>query len=454
MGQAPSTGELARRDDLWPVARGHRTLAEVLLVFALFTLTACGSTPSPSPSAAPTESASASATTVLTGSPTDTGTPSFSSLPSTPPSPAVAGGWSAVTRQAAVDGVQLYDVVWTGSQFVATGSALDDSTAFVDSVDGQTWRRWSGGSPAGSSLHLAAGSAGVLAVGTIYAGSGVDHDRPASWFSPDGQTWTVSVDPFPAGRTGSDRVTVTDVVATDSGWLAVGRQDPLCNANCGTTPVRALAWTSKDGLSWRRVTGQGAFEGGAINAVGRTGSGFVAGGMTNDNAAGHAAFWTSPDGRAWTRVPDARLFRAAKRKLWTEVKDITVDHGTVVAVGMGSEDASDFAIRAWLSMDDGHSWALAEGDWRRSGPGLAVAGTPEGFLAIGPGSDQAGCGDGVWDSVDGRSWSCLALGQDAQHFGPYAAAASSSTEVLVGLMGGGEPSPAGLPGGVLRRPVP
>ncbi len=447
MGQAPGTGTLARRDDPWPVARGHRTFAEALLVFALFTLTACGSAPSPSPSATRTEPARSTPTTMPTGSPTRTAMPSISASVSTAPSPAVVGGWIAVTGQAAVDGVQLYDVVWTGSRFVATGSALDDSTAFVESADGATWHRWPGGSPAGIPLHLAAGPPGVVAVGSI-------DDRPASWFSPDGQTWTVKVDPFPAGRIGSDRVTATDVVATNSGWLAVGRQDPLCNSNCSTTPVRALAWMSKDGLSWRRVTGQRAFEDGAINAVARTGSGFVAGGMTKDNAAGHAAFWTSPNGSAWARVPDARLFRAAKRKLWTEVKDIAVDHGSVVAVGMGSEDASDFAIRAWWSTDDGHSWALAEGDWRRAGPGLAVAGTPEGFLAIGPGSNQAGCGDGVWDSVDGRSWRCLALGQDAQRFGPYAAAASSATEVLVGLMDSDEESPAGIPGGVLWRPVP
>ena len=33
---------------------------------------------------------------------------------------------------------------------------------------------------------------------------------------------------------------VTDVVATADGWLAVGREDPICNLNCALEPVRLV----------------------------------------------------------------------------------------------------------------------------------------------------------------------------------------------------------------------
>ena len=56
--------------------------------------------------------------------------------------------------------------------------------------------------------------------------SGRSIDRPASWSSPDGLSWTARRDAFPATVTGTDVIQVTGVVSTADGWLAVGREDP------------------------------------------------------------------------------------------------------------------------------------------------------------------------------------------------------------------------------------
>ena len=192
--------------------------------------------------------------------------------------------------------VQLLHVVWTGQRFVATGSALGGAGAIVDSTDGEVWHRQQLDGTDARPDVLAAGPRGVVAIGLI-------GERLASWSSPDGLRWTVHESAFPATIDGNE-VSVTAVVATDVGWLTVGRTDPFCNHACGLDPVRALAWTSSDGLHWSRVADQAAFAKSGMTDVTRGGPGFVAVGLAGD----HAAVWTSVDGAVWTRVHDAPLF--------------------------------------------------------------------------------------------------------------------------------------------------
>jgi hypothetical protein len=159
-------------------------------------------------------------------------------------------------------------------------------------------------------------------------------DRPASWFSADGLSWTAHRNAFPMPDVGNGSITVTDVVARENGWLAVGRLDPFCQLECGTDPIRAFAWTSTNGSHWARVATQAAFRGVGLVAVTRRHDGFVAVG----GAAGRVAILTSPDGLAWSRVPDAPMFgsRAWGRRGPAAATAVASDDDVVVVLGMVS----------------------------------------------------------------------------------------------------------------------
>jgi hypothetical protein len=354
-----------------------------------------------------------------------------------------------VPSDPAIAGVQFQHVIWTGSRFVATGAALEGGGAFVESPDGITWRLQKTATADALPAAVAASPQGVIAVGSI----GSIEAHPASWTSNYGATWTTHPDAFPAprgsGPTGKARFTVTSVVATDTGWLAVGRQDPVCQTDCGLSPIRALVWTSSDGRKWTAVPDQKSLLGGGMNAVVRFGSGYVAAGV----GVRRPFIWTSPDGTTWTLVKDDSLAHssaATDPALWIEVFGVAAVGGVVVAVGMESAVGnSPPSVRAWWS-GDGRLWSNAVGDRFGSGQAFAVASTPEGFVATGP-SRAESCLGGIWESADGRAWTCVASAAEFAGFGPYAAAASPSVVVAVGLEGSAPESPLGQPGAVWRK---
>ena len=419
-------------------ARGARALAAAILLAT--TLGCSAVSPVPSPSVPPATSAP----------------PSLAPSPSAPdptavPVPTTATGWSRVPTQPSVSGVQFLRVVWTGARFVATATALDtDGGVFLDSIDGLTWNRQTTESADQMPVALAAGSRGVVAIGST-------DDHVTAWFSPDGLTWMVRHDAFPAptgeaGYSGPTRFAVQGVVATDDGWLAVGREDPVCQLDCGTAPVRALVWRSGDGLNWAPVPDAAGFAGRGMDAVARTAVGYVAVGLGKSRA----AVWTSPDGTTWTPVADTPLFHSrpgTDPSFWVEMIGVTVDHGVIVAVGMdGPQGGGDNAVRAWWSLD-GRTWSEATGERFLTGQAFGLTSTPAGFLATGPSGPES-CLGGIWESADGRAWSCVASDPSFAGFGPYAAAASPSVVVAVGLDASGPDSDQGWPGGVWRKLLP
>jgi hypothetical protein len=344
-------------------------------------------------------------------------------------------------------------VAWTGQRFVATAAVPEAGGIFVDSADGRTWHAGEGLRPADVPIHLAAGPLGVVAVGTI--ADAADAFRPASWFSPDGLTWTARSNAFPVDAAKHDIVEVTDVVATDDGWLAVGREDPFCQTNCGLDPVRALAWRSADGLQWQAVADAPSLARAAMTAVTRHATGFVAVGL----AGTRAAAWTSTDGTTWTRAADGPVFDrlpSADPSLWTTMTGVASGHGVVVAVGLeGPGGGHGPAARVWWS-PDGRTWT--------SGGGAAfdahgevsveladVAATPDGFVTVG--STNGACPGGIWESTDGRDWLC-AGGAARSELVPYAVAASTDAVVAVGLANVPDPPLDGLPGAAYWRALP
>lgn len=410
---------------------GHRLAAVV--VGAILVVGACDSAPTASPNATPTPFA----TIPPTGAPPSV-TPEATVTPTTAPTlPVSAGPWQPAAVQDSVSNSQFQDVVWTGTGFVAVGFGLDGGGTFLRSSDGKTWKSGTSGPGSGPPSDIAAGPNGIVAIGTL-------DEKTASWFSTDGIHWQYHLKVFPKSLGASDLVTVTDVVATPTGWLAVGRDDEACFVACESNTQRAMVWTSTDGLSWTRVR-SAALPGGGMNSVTATEGGFVAGG----DSEGRAAFWTSPDGLTWARVPDPG-FGAEGESI--SVVGVAAAGGTIVAVGMARSDTGSDVV-AWSSTD-GQTWTPSSVESPQEGQVFNVAAVPTGFLATGP-SGEASCLGGIWWSPDGAAWTCEATDPAFATFGPYAAAGSPTVEIAVGLteVGWDPDSGLGSPGAVWWRPV-
>jgi len=211
---------------------------------------------------------------------------------------------------------------------------------------------------------------------------------------------------FPGSSADTSIDTAANVVATDAGWLAVGHEDPLCQINCGLAPIRALVWTSTDGLHWTRIPDQAAFRKAGMDGwrsfAGA--AGFVAAGT----ASGHAAFWSSADGTLWSRVADAPTFHAhqgADGEWWAGAMGVAANQNAVVLVGMdGALGGGDSSVRAWWSAD-GQSWTPATVE--RADFGQVFDVTRHAVRV--PGNRPSGidsCTGGIWRSADGRAWTC------------------------------------------------
>jgi hypothetical protein len=193
---------IGRRTDRW-MPRSRR-LAAILVIGALVAGCDASAAPSAPVSPEPTSAASAPAPSAEPGSlpvaspseaagtPSPTPNPTASPTPSPAPTPAPTStplssatvtveGWSPIVGQAAVDGVQMQNIVWTGIRFVADGVALVGGGVFLDSSGGRAWRvtdapgaRAASGPADASPGRLAAGREGIVAVGGRTASSPPD----------------------------------------------------------------------------------------------------------------------------------------------------------------------------------------------------------------------------------------------------------------------------------------
>ena len=415
----------------------------VITFLVIFTLGGCASTaptPPPTASAPPTSSPPTSAPPATPSAVPASPSPSPSATPS-----AVANGWQRVPDQPAFAGIELRQVVWTGSRFVAAGDIGVAAPGIADSTDGTTWHVQPSLLRNARIRGLAAGPGGVVAVG--------EHGSVGeSWFSADGTSWTAAPGAASLRPDSGDTVRMDGVTPTASGWLAVGEEDAPCTLDCDGNQVRAIVWTSRDGLHWTRQPDSAALAHARMASVVRGGPGFVAVGRAPDhaNSAGgaiHAVVWTSTDGRSWSRVPDAPVFHApagTDQQFGDGMEAIASSGGRFVAVGsVLSQDVGGSAVAWWSS--DGRTWARGRGDGFLNGQMFDVAAVRGGFLATGP-SDGDRCLGGIWSSADGGTWTCVAGDPTFADGAGIAVAASPQVEVVVGSVTGAA--------AIWTRPVP
>jgi hypothetical protein len=223
---------------------------------------------------------------------------------------------------------------------------------------------------------------------------------PASWTSPDGQTWAF----HPMGTT-AFTFPVAMTVGAQGQLVAVGRS--------GTKP---LAWTSGDGVSWQehRVATLGDDSVAERMTTVVAGDGlYVAGGSVGPELAErHARFWTSPDGAVWTPVRDDDAAFAD-----AEVRSITRFHDGFVAVGVVGTAQRATAAVAWTS-PDGEAWTRVDDPSFAGDVAVSVISAPAGGLvAVGNDADRREAIS--WTSTDGRAWTKAPTEPSRQHPGGF-----------------------------------
>jgi hypothetical protein len=179
------------------------------------------------------------------------------------------------------------------------------------------------------------------------------------------------------------------------GWLAAGRQ---------------AVWTSRDGLSWTLAATHGItpqLRGDRLLVINSTASGFLAAGQAAADGGGtQGVIWTSRDGLSWQRMTAAQLGLAGPGET---VQDISYAASRGADTLISGTVASGGTIYAgvWLSTDGGSTWTRvtvpADHGAGTSLAGLAFDGS--GLLAVRPGLSASGTNEGIsYFSPNGRDW--------------------------------------------------
>ena len=250
----------------------------------------------------------------------------------------------------------LNRVVASGGTIVALGSQASDGLVrqqfFVSSDGGKTWRlaplhaahgAQGGQVPLGhQATLLAGGPGGWLAIGP-----------QAIWTSPDGTSWTLASTHGISPQLPGDSVWV--ITKTAAGFLAAGKG----NAAGGGT--QAVIWTSRDGLTWQRMTAAGLGLAGAGEAVQsisyatyRGTDTLIAGAVTAGGATYSGAWLSTDGGSAWTRV-SIPVSNGAD----DTISGLAFDNAGLIAVRPGGGTSPSTAFGVAYFSPNGLAWQYA-----------------------------------------------------------------------------------------------
>jgi hypothetical protein len=204
------------------------------------------------------------------------------------------------------------------------------------------------------------------------------------------------------------------VAGGPNGWVALGPDS---------------VWTSPNGEAWTLTSATGLPEaaGDKVNALVRTGNGFLAAGenVPGGNATAAApVIWLSANGSTWQRLGGARLSLPAGTGQALGIT-FAAANGNVIVM---SARVSSGGVGVWRSVDGGTTWTAVRvptgGGARNSIAGLAVL--RSGFMALRPAVIGGDTGAAVYTSADGATWRRSAV-----------LAAADGAPLTVGMVSGG-----------------
>jgi serine/threonine protein kinase len=325
----------------------------------------------------------------------------------------------------------LNRVVSSSGTIVAMGSQASDGLVrqqfFVSSDGGKTWRLASLHAAHGVQVPLghqatllAGGPGGWLAIGP-----------QAIWTSLDGTSWTLASTRGVSPQLPGDSVWV--ITKTAAGFLAAGKGGA---AGGGT---QAVIWTSRDGLTWQRMTAPGlglAGTGEAVQSISYAtyrGADTLIAGTVGAGGATYSGAWLSTDGGlAWTRVSIPASNGAAD-----SISGLAFNNAGLIAVrpSAGTSPSTAFGV-AYFS-PNGLAWQYAGTiDAAEGWSPDVVKGTDDGFVVSG----HTGTGQIVayTSTGTGAAWQPTgSFGQVAGESVTSVTVAPGGTVVAVGATRGG-----------------
>ena len=327
----------------------------------------------------------------------------------------------------------LNRVVASGNTIVALGSQASDGLVrqqfFVSSDGGKTWRL--------ARLHAAGGGKGVqVPLGhqaTLLAGGPggwLAIGPQAIWTSPDGTSWTLASTRGVSPQLPGDAVWV--ITKTATGFLAAGKG----NAVGGGT--QAVIWTSRDGLTWQRMTaadlglaGTGEAVQNISYATYRGDDTLIAGAVAAAGATYSGAWLSTDGGSAWTRVSIP-----VNNGAGATISGLAFDNAGLIAVRPGGGTSPSTAFGVAYFSQNGLAWQYAGTIGAAAGwsPGV-VKGSDYGFAVVG----QTATGRFVayTSTGTGAAWQPTgSLGQATGESMPSVTVAPGGTVVAVGATHG------------------
>jgi hypothetical protein len=314
-----------------------------------------------------------------------------------------SGTWTSLDLQKLKDGPTIGGqiVAWSGGYLdlwlsgQSSGPATGSLYVWV-STNGRTWTR------TGELVdHTRAFGASPVAGGVVVLTQSDDNTTTA-WLSDDGTTWTSS--PAPNVRLSGGMYQHPPLQVEDS-EVAGGPAGVVA-----AWGVDAVAF-SPDGLSWQRIALPGHEV--EVTGVAAIGSDFVAVGSSGNDPV-HPAAWRSEDGVHWTQTLDESTSRHqapldAKTNAGEVFAFVQAGAGGLVADSWSGPFSPDMS---WWTSSDGQSWS----------PGIDPVGGTTGNNGWCEGDGTRLLWFGVptppyqgqlWTSLDGTSWTRLALTGDA-----------------------------------------
>ncbi len=216
------------------------------------------------------------------------------------------------------------------------------------------------------------------------------------------------------------------------GWVAVGPQ---------------AIWTSPSGLTWTLAATHGIspqLPGDSVWVITKTADGFLAAGTGSANGAGHGAtqavIWTSRDGVTWQRMTAAQLGLAGPGETVLNISYATAQGNATVISGTVARGGTSYDA-AWLSTSDGAAWTRVTIPVDH-GAGTAIAGLGfdgSGLIAVRPGRTASGAADGIaYFSPDGQEWQYSATIDPVGGWSPSLVKGSDYGFVVTGTSASGQ----------------
>jgi hypothetical protein len=208
-----------------------------------------------------------------------------------------------------------------------------------------------------------------------------------------GASWRLAPVSAPGGGQGAQSALghpATLLAGGPGGWVAVGPH---------------AIWTSPTGQAWTLASSRGIspqLHGDSVWVITKTAQGYLAAGSNN----GGAVLWTSRNGLTWQRLTAGQAGLAGPGETVLNIAYETYQGNATLISGEVSKGKTSYSA-AWLSTNGGTAWTrlAIPADHGATAAISGVAFDGSGLIAIRPGRGTTGAADGIaYFSPDGRTW--------------------------------------------------